>query len=276
MDTGKIRDMANDPGLIPGIYNYCDRWCERCAFTDKCLNYKMEQESRREKESHRDADDRSTSELWTDLKRTLDDTIELLRELMRERGLDPDKVEPDEEYLVSEEKVREKTRVHPLTRMSLAYITLTEEYFNSHERIFNEMGMYEEKLPEDAGEKEKRLHEAGEVIRWYLYQINVKIQRALHGKQHGEINPEHALPSDVDGSAKVALIGIDNSLQAWHTLLELFPGESETIADIMIQLGSLRTMTEKEFPGARSFRRPGFDDPAYAGKQEMSHEKNKE
>ncbi len=274
MDTSKIRDMANDPGLIPGIYNYCDRWCDRCAFTDRCLNYKMEMESRREASSRKDEDDRSAPELWSDLKRTLDDTIELLRELMREKGLDPDQVESDEEYLISEEEVRQKTRVHPLTRMSLAYITLTEEYFNSHERTFSEMGMYEEKLPENATEKEKKLHEAGEVIRWYLYQINVKIQRALHGKQHGEINPEYVLPSDVDGSAKVALIGIDNSLQAWHTLLELFPGESETLADIMIQLGSLRTRTEKEFPGARSFRRPGFDDPEYAGKKEISHKGN--
>lgn len=274
MDTSKIRDMANDPGLIPGIYNYCDRWCDRCAFTDRCLNYKMEMESRREASSRKDEDDRSAPELWSDLKRTLDDTIELLRELMREKGLDPDQVESDEEYLISEEEVRQKTRVHPLTRMSLAYITLTEEYFNSHERTFSKMGMYEEKLPENATEKEKKLHEAGEVIRWYLYQINVKIQRALHGKQHGEINPEYVLPSDVDGSAKVALIGIDNSLQAWHTLLELFPGESETLADIMIQLGSLRTRTEKEFPGARSFRRPGFDDPEYAGKKEISHKGN--
>jgi len=22
--------------MIPGIYNYCDRWCERCAFSRRC------------------------------------------------------------------------------------------------------------------------------------------------------------------------------------------------------------------------------------------------
>ncbi|MCB0550950.1 MAG: hypothetical protein KDD19_25495 [Phaeodactylibacter sp.] len=29
---------------IPGIYNYCDRWCERCSFTSRCLLYAQEQE----------------------------------------------------------------------------------------------------------------------------------------------------------------------------------------------------------------------------------------
>ena len=23
-------------GFIVGVYNYCDRWCERCAFTSRC------------------------------------------------------------------------------------------------------------------------------------------------------------------------------------------------------------------------------------------------
>ena len=35
---------VNDPKNIPGIYNYCDRWCERCSFTDKCSNYAISDE----------------------------------------------------------------------------------------------------------------------------------------------------------------------------------------------------------------------------------------
>ena len=27
---------------IPGIYNYCDRWCERCKFTSQCLLFTNE------------------------------------------------------------------------------------------------------------------------------------------------------------------------------------------------------------------------------------------
>ena len=27
---------------IEGIYNYCDRWCERCTFTSRCTVYEDE------------------------------------------------------------------------------------------------------------------------------------------------------------------------------------------------------------------------------------------
>ncbi len=266
MDPKKLHDMADDPELIPGIYNYCDRWCERCPFTDKCLNFKMEQETRREAKKHSKEDEgRSPSEMWQDLKNTLDETIELLKEMMRERGLDPEKVAPDENYLISEKEIREETKVHPLTRMSLSYITMTEEWINSHSRMLEEMGMFDEEPAEDADERTLQLRDAGEVIRWYLYQINVKVQRALRGKQNDEAYPKYATPDDVNGSAKVALIGMDRSLGAWHRLLDLFPAEETPITDIMILLGTLRQATEKEFPDARSFRRPGFDDPQYSG-----------
>jgi hypothetical protein len=32
--------QANDPRLIPGIYNYCQSRCERCPFTDRCLTFR--------------------------------------------------------------------------------------------------------------------------------------------------------------------------------------------------------------------------------------------
>ena len=33
----------DENGNIPGIYNYCNKICERCNFTTMCLCYKMEQ-----------------------------------------------------------------------------------------------------------------------------------------------------------------------------------------------------------------------------------------
>ena len=41
MDKDWIQCMAKNPDFIPGIYNYCDRWCERCAFTARCMNFAM-------------------------------------------------------------------------------------------------------------------------------------------------------------------------------------------------------------------------------------------
>src|SRR5258706_8545567 len=34
----------DDDRYIPGVYNYCDRWCERCRFQSRCRSFAMEQE----------------------------------------------------------------------------------------------------------------------------------------------------------------------------------------------------------------------------------------
>jgi hypothetical protein len=35
-----------------GIYNYCDRWCERCFFINPCLNFAMSEERPSDPEAH--------------------------------------------------------------------------------------------------------------------------------------------------------------------------------------------------------------------------------
>ena len=36
--------FEQENNYIPGIFNYCDRWCERCPLTARCRVYAMEQE----------------------------------------------------------------------------------------------------------------------------------------------------------------------------------------------------------------------------------------
>ena len=32
--------LPRPPGFIDGVYNYCDRWCERCRFQSRCRLYR--------------------------------------------------------------------------------------------------------------------------------------------------------------------------------------------------------------------------------------------
>lgn len=41
MDKEELIKRVEDPKYIPGIYNYCDRWCERCQFTSRCLSHSI-------------------------------------------------------------------------------------------------------------------------------------------------------------------------------------------------------------------------------------------
>ena len=67
---------------------------------------------------------------------------------------------------------------------------------------------------------------------------------------------------DADGSAKVALIGIDRSLAAWAALRSHFPDQEDAILDFLLRLARIRRQAEKLFPNARAFVRPGFDENA--------------
>jgi hypothetical protein len=68
------------------------------------------------------------------------------------------------------------------------------------------------------------------------------------------------IPSDADGSAKIALIGIDRSIAAWAVILKSMPEQEKEILDFLVQLERLRRQAEQTFPKARAFVRPGFDD----------------
>ncbi|HEY2573494.1 MAG TPA: hypothetical protein VGH65_05465 [Verrucomicrobiaceae bacterium] len=67
-------------------------------------------------------------------------------------------------------------------------------------------------------------------------------------------------PPDSDGSAKVALIGVDRCLAAWEVVRKLLPEHAAMALDFMLRLDRLRTKVETQFPNARNFIRPGFDD----------------
>ena len=58
-----LTDLANNPDLISGIYNYCDRWCERCPLTSRCLVYATEQEDNDSPANH----DLSNEAFWRKL-----------------------------------------------------------------------------------------------------------------------------------------------------------------------------------------------------------------
>jgi hypothetical protein len=66
---------------------------------------------------------------------------------------------------------------------------------------------------------------------------------------------------DCDGSADIALIAIDKSIEAWTLMLEFIPAADDEIIELLAMLQKARRIAELEFPKAKSFVRPGFDTP---------------
>ena len=98
------------------------------------------------------------------------------------------------------------------------------------------------------------------VIRWFHAIIPPKIVRALKGLAHP--GPDDAdWPADHEGSAKVALLGIDRSLAAFLQLSEQRLAFDADIQPLIAHLAWLRQAVERVFPSARAFVRPAFDEP---------------
>lgn len=260
MDKEDLKELADNPQFIKSIYNYCDRWCERCPFTSRCLNFALGSEQFSDQEAH----DINNEAFWHKLTETLRITHELLEELAEREGIDLDSIDIDE-FSETERLTDELISNHECCRLAKLYGEMVDDWLDSarefSEQQADKMNSASELSTERASpfEEHTDITEAINVVRWYQYQIYVKIMRAVRGdyEERSEILDE--FPKDSDGSAKVALIGIDRSIAAWGELRNRFPLHNNDILHILLKLEKLRRRVEKVFPNARAFIRPGFD-----------------
>jgi len=257
MDKEEFLKLADDPRHIPGIYNYCDRWCDRCPLTARCLNFALEKES----ETRSEGLDISNDYFWKKISASLQAAFDLLQNLAAEEGIDL-------ETLEVEEPEQEKEPLHILIPMARRYGVMVDDWLQN----------LESEAEANPGEPQnpyslKRVggptpvrpsvrEEALEVIGWYRLFLPPKLARALNGRQEEDIPEMADLPKEADGSAKIALIAMDRSLGAWGELSNQMDTQRGAIGKIVAYLKRLREITEKEFPQARTFLRPGFDTPS--------------
>lgn len=242
-----LRRIAENPNYLTGIYNYCDRWCERCPFTSRCLNYEIGENQINDS----DLRDYNNNIFWEKLNDSLRLTIEIIEEEAEEQGIDLYNLDEEGDkrfYVVREKIVEGNSNLLQAER----YICLVNEWFKESEEDLN---LDSANSIDDA----LTITDAVEIIRWYQYQIFIKVKRALFSSIYDEDLTEDGQKSS-DGSVKVALIGIDRSIGAWGKLYNYFNEKQDDILDILLHLSQMRNKLESEFPKARDFKRIGFDD----------------
>ncbi len=268
MDKEYIKKLAEDPRFIPGIYNYCDRWCERCPFTSHCLNFAISEEQFADTE----AQDINNKAFWDKLSEIFQVTLEMVRETAKEQGIDLDCLDlqqANKEYEIS----RDIAENHECCQAAKEYGQIVKKWFDSAGELFeqkaDELGLQAElELPNSNPAKEATgLKDAVDVIRWYQHFIYVKLIRAIRGSTEETSQDLGEFPKDSDGSAKIALIAMDRSIAAWGQMLEYLPQREDNILDILVHLDRLRRKAEEVFPNARAFVRAGFDDKDKGGLQ---------
>jgi len=246
----KNSGITDEEGFVPGIHNYCDRWCERCDFTDKCRVFDMEDEMRKMLEKG-DNDMISDDEDETDKpeEEDEDDDTDLIDEMEYFDEFDDDFDSDADDFFSAHQKADR----HPMIQIAYAYSLSSLNWLIQREKELENgftaqlaLGFADDVL------------EAEEVMSWYQTFIYAKLKRALSG--YYEMEDFEDADYDMNGSAKVALIGIDRSIDAATTLLRHLKEHREKIKTFRDQLEKIRTMAEELFPDARSFIRPGFDE----------------
>ena len=249
-----------DKNNIPGVYNYCDRWCERCTFTTRCANFEFG-----EKLEAADGDRDETNKIfWELFEANLDDTVEKVDGGESEYdNFEFDDIESnsdEEEYEGDDRRIKHIiAKSHDASKLAELYHEKVSIWLEKNRENIENNNFYSE-----LNKKNKiKLTDSVEVIRWYQYQIYVKFMRAIQGKDEDMFETE--FPKDSDGSAKVALIGIDRSISAWGNIFMSKDDKDGIVFNMLQLLVNLQHLVEEEFPDARDFIRPGFDDEIKKG-----------
>ncbi len=243
--------MGVEPDLIPGIYNYCDRWCERCTYTSRCLQFQVESEEIQSGDALRDFDALNVR-FCQDMGEALIQAMRLIKEMAEQEGIDSEDLHKETVFSEPLKSIQLTAREHPCANAALVYSGMVNEWFAA----VDEFSEAEESLLTN---HPLFLDEHFQVIRHYQYFIYPKIVRAIEGRMSDPAAAKHEPQSDAHGTAKITLIAIDRSLAAWSVLYAEYPAHEDKTLSILIHLDRLRRSLEVVFPAARAFVRPGFD-----------------
>jgi hypothetical protein len=259
MNREELLKYAKDPKYISGIHNYCDRWCERCPFTSRCLNCTLVGDQFGDLQKI----DAFNEEFWEKFSEMLQSVFVMVKEMAKEEGIDVDSmdIENDDD---NEEIIAENVLTEIISHISKKYAKSVDDWFNSKEYLFFEKEDEMKRIrlissQNNPAQEAANINDAIEIIRWYQYQVHVKLVRASESAFE-ELVDYDDFPKDSDGSAKVALLGIDRSIMAWKILLACFPAHKSGIVLLIELLENLESRVEHRFPCARDFVRPGFDE----------------
>ncbi|MDQ3682461.1 MAG: hypothetical protein M3352_05220 [Bacteroidota bacterium] len=250
--------------FIPGIYNYCDRWCERCTFTSRCRNYAHTSKLTPEQL------DINNKAFWATISSNFEDAMRLLHKAAEKHGFDfntPMSAEEEANYKKRESFLKTAAKQHPLSRLCKQYQNLVMPFVEKSEDFTEKTRELVSHLHLGITSEEDVVHTVAdigdclEIIQWYLFFIDAKLQRALHGKlESEEWETANSYQKDSDGSAKIALIAMERSTGAWVRLYSFLPSSEDTTLQALSLLEQLKQKTIEEFPDAMKFIRPGFDD----------------
>ena len=282
MATFESREFdERESRFIVGVFNYCDRWCEKCRFNDRCRVYDREKGMRERHEIlGEDPDDMSV--VMQDVGANLAETMEMLQQMAEEMGVDldaePESEEEEEEEIEEFENPFEKPK-HPLLAHASDWMDKVESLLDMVREEIPDLGkeLAHSLFKEDDEEKVEargneimstlmEVRDSYELLGRYRYFIIVKLTRAVRGIEEAEKRSRRSAEmaefsrDDARGSAKVVDECIAKSVKALWTIAEFDRNWLDTAMPLANEGELIRRELAETVPDFHLFHRPGFDD----------------
>lgn len=260
MTADELIELAKDLRFIKDIHQYCDNWCERCAFTTRCFHFAQ----LRAMEDEAGFDPTDPEHENKQMLRTLQNSFELAAELIErgsaEHGIDIHSAEFQadlDDADDGQEQRFEAALSHPLTQAAEEYAFAVQEWFDRagaelEKRI--QQAQRSEEIQADQLQPED-VQDAIEIIRWDQFRAVATLVGIFGVEDREGLLTEHH-----NGKIKSILLGLDRSLLAWGKVQLFWPQAAREIMHFASLLSELRLWMEQAFPEARDFLRPGFDE----------------
>jgi hypothetical protein len=219
-----------DSPFIDFISAYCDHWCERCAFTDRCPAFAWQA-------------------AWERSRADRGDPLKALRLLLgKERAESTVSAAELAEYSRRERARDARVEASKIMRLAVEYRECSTAWVDDRRESV-------------AAQADSALVEAFETICSDAFFIRVPLRRAPRGLDRVQSGEERfrddPIQNDWNGSAKLALISIERSAFSWRLLGRGMKDDASRYCGGLLDLLG-RAVTDA-FPDAMLFRRPGFD-----------------
>ena len=223
--------MEIQDGFIVGVFNYCDRWCERCPLTDRCRLFADETEIDFEEGNGPLTEPRVVRER----RRLFAEVSELHEKAEKLRQVAPPALSERAGYLPA--GLEPSTGVDPWL---LAHTTEVRKKIHQLEISAN-----------------PSVRLAMETIQHFALYVPMKMVRTLAQVARGGPGDQQ---SDANGSGKAALLGLDRMEAAWRSLIETHHVSATVAAPFLGEIARMQRNVNRAVPNARAFVRPGFDE----------------
>jgi len=235
---------VDQTSFIESIFNYCNRRCEHCAFTERCGLFP---DLRAYEQRH---PDRGPLEQAHD---NFQECFRLLEQWCEREGIDFEALRHEanaDEAKAQMKRVESEVHADPLQKLATAYTDAALKLVDglSAARALR-------RWPPE-------VDTAVETIGWYAGMVGAKVYRALHGyADRSEVLEEDVVKNDWNGTAKLARLIVAESKDAWRVVMEAGEAADDSpLTELVGLLDRIDAGLIARFPRAMEFVRPGFDD----------------